>query len=64
MENIVKEYLKQLKIGHKQVYKNLALYPLLSSYTIKADYLTLDEALAAGVVEVMEVSKEDSVPEL
>jgi hypothetical protein len=31
MQEIVTTYLDQIKIGDKQVYKNLALFPLLSN---------------------------------
>ena len=30
MEGLLNQYLDQIKIGGKQVYKNLALFPLLS----------------------------------
>ena len=52
MDEIIKNYLDQIKIGGKQVYKNLALFPLLSNLAIPLEYLTLDEALAGGLVEV------------
>ena len=64
MEDIIKEYLKQVKIGRKQSFKNLAVYPLLSTYSVAFDYLTLDEALSGNVLEVVEVDKEGSVPDL
>ena len=54
MEEILKNYLDRIKIGGKQVYKNLALFPLLSNLAIPLEYLTLDEALADGLVEVTE----------
>ena len=64
MQNTLKNYLDQLKIGGRQVYKNLALFPLLSNLAITLDYLTLDEALAGGLIEVTEKDKGGSVPEL
>lgn len=64
MEEILKNYLDQIKIGGRQVYKNLALFPLLSNLTIPQEYLTLDEALTGGLVEVTEKDKGGSVPEL
>ena len=51
MEPVIKEYLGQIKVGRKQAYKNLALFPLLSEYAATLDYLTLDEAFAGGLVE-------------
>ena len=64
MEDIIRTYIEGLKIGKKQFYKNLAMFPLLSTYDTRLDYLTLDEALSQGAIEVAEVSKEGHVPEL
>ncbi len=64
MNNILEEYLGGLKVGGKQSYKNLALFPLLSTYALDLEYLLLDEALKEGVFEVVEVSTEGTVPEL
>jgi ARG/rhodanese/phosphatase superfamily protein len=64
MEEILKNYLNQIKIGGKQVYKNLALFPLLSNLAISLEYLTLDEALAGGLIEVTEKDLGGAVPEL
>ena len=64
MELVIKEYLRQIKIGRKQSYKNLALFPLLSEYEAGLDYLTLDEAFAGGLIEVGEIDPGGSVPEI
>jgi hypothetical protein len=64
MEKILETYLEGLKVGRKQVYKNMAVYPLLSSYEAGLGYLLLDEALTQGLIEVVEISKEGAVPEL
>ena len=64
MQSIITQYLEQTKVGRKQSYKNLALFPLLSTYSVGFSYLLLDEALSEGVIEVVEVDKEGSVPEL
>ena len=64
MEETIKTYLAQAKIGRKQSYKNLALFPLLSTYSLDLDYLLLDEALSEGVIEVIEVGEGGTVPEL
>jgi hypothetical protein len=64
MEPVIKEYLGQIKIGRKQSYKNLALFPLLSEYEAALDYLTLDEAFAGGLIEVGEIDPGGSVPEI
>ena len=64
MENIIKNYLEQLKVGRKQSYKNLALYPLLSTYNLGLEYLMLDEALSENLIEIVEKDSDGSVPEL
>ena len=64
MENTIREYLEGLKFGRKQVYKNLAVFPLLSTYALSIEYLTLDEALPEGLIEVLETNEAGAVPEL
>ncbi len=64
MEKVIHEYLAQLKTGRKQSYKNLTMFPLLSSRTAGADYLMLDEALQANLIEIAEVDHGGSVPDL
>jgi len=64
MEDIINGYLEQAKIGRKQSYKNLAIFPLLSTYCLDLEYLLLDEALSENVMEVVELGEEGSVPEL
>lgn len=39
MDKIIGDFLDQLKVGRKQTYKNLALYPLLSTYSADLEYL-------------------------
>jgi hypothetical protein len=46
MDIVIKNYLEQMKVGRKQSYKNLALYPLLSTYSVGLEYLLLDEAMS------------------
>ena len=64
MEKIITDFLGQLKIGRKQSFKNLSMYPLLSNYYVTFDYGTLDEALDKKNIEIVEVAKEGSVPDL
>ncbi len=64
METVIREYLGQIKVGRTQRYRNVALFPLLSEYEAALDFVTLDEALAGGLIEVTEVSQGGSVPEL
>jgi len=64
VEEIIQNYLAEAKIGRKQSHKNLTVFPLLSGCAAALDYLTLDEALAEDLIEVMEVDEGGSVPEL
>lgn len=64
MENVIREYLGRIKIGRRQSYKNLALFPLLSEYDSTLEFLTLDEALSEGLIEVAEMDHAGSVPEI
>lgn len=64
MEKAIQDYLEQMKIGRKQSHKNLALYPLLSNYSIDMDFLLLDEALNQNFIEILEKDADGSVPEL
>ena len=64
MQTVIQGYLDKVKVSRKQSYRNLAVFPLLSGYATALDYITLDEALAGGVIEVTEVSQGGAVPEL
>ena len=64
MQEVIKEYLEKAKVGRKQVYKNMAVYPLLSDYSLGLEYILLDEALGSGVIEVTEVNDHGAVPNL
>jgi hypothetical protein len=64
MNKEIASYFKQIRLGQRQSYKNLALYRLLSDCSSELDYLLLDEAMAQGLVELMEISEGGSVPEL
>jgi hypothetical protein len=64
MEDVIKEYLGSAKFGRKQVYKNMAVFPLLLEYSFALEYMLLDEALGAGLVEVTEVDNQGAVPNL
>jgi hypothetical protein len=44
MNEPVKEFLNQIKIGAKQTHKNMTLYCLLSADEAPVDFLTLDES--------------------
>lgn len=64
MQAVIQTYLDEAKIGRKQSYRNLAVFPLLSGYAADMGYITLDEALSEELIEVMEVDESGSVPEL
>ena len=64
MQEIIREYLEMAKVGRMQVYKNMAVYPLLSDYSLGLEYILLDEALGSGVIEVTEVNDHGAVPNL
>jgi hypothetical protein len=64
MPQLIKTYMDKIQIGAEQSYKNLAVFPVLSDYVIPFDYLTLDEALTEDLIEVVEIDKGGSVPEL
>jgi hypothetical protein len=64
MERIVQSYVEQLQIGEAQSFKNLTVYPLFSTQQAYFAYLTLDEALIRGLVEISEIDSQGSVPEL
>jgi hypothetical protein len=64
MTQLIKNYMDQIQIGAEQSYKNLAIYPVLSDYVIPFEYLILDEALSENLIEVVEIDKGGSVPEL
>jgi len=61
---IVERALEGIALGEPVRHMNLAMYPLLREAAAAPDYLTLDEALALGKVEVTEVSEAGHVPEL
>ena len=64
MQAVIQGYLDKVKVGWKQSHRNLAAFPILSGYPTALDYITLDEALAGGFIEVTEVSQGGAVPEL
>jgi len=64
MQNLIQDYLNTINTGEVQSHKNLAVYPLHSDYVVPFDYLTLDEALAENLIDVVELDEDGSVPEL
>jgi len=64
VQTVIQNYLNEAKVGRKQSHRNLAIFPILSSYAVGLDYITLDEALTEEVIEIMERDETGSVPEL
>jgi hypothetical protein len=64
MDRMLQPYLRQVKVGEEQTHKNLTAYPVPSNQLSALDYITLDEALKQGLIEVLEVDKDGSVPKL
>jgi hypothetical protein len=55
-------YLAQVNVQEPLTYRNLTVFPLTAPALGRAAYVTLDEALAAGVVSITEVSGAGTVP--
>lgn len=62
--NIIQDTLNSASVGEGTTFKNLTIFPLVVGEKVEKEYLTLDEALAAGTAKVTEVSDSGSVPEL
>jgi len=62
--NTIASALDTLSIGTPQHFRHLTVFPLVHPTPRAPFYLTLDEALAQGVIQVTEVSKGGHVPEL
>jgi len=64
MDQQLQSYIGQIQIGEAQTHKNLTAYPVLSKRLSSLDYITLDEALSQGLIEIAEIDSGGSVPEL
>jgi hypothetical protein len=64
MHKSLNQYVARLYLSTKQTYKNLSMYPLICPDDIELDYLLLDEALAGGVLDIVEVTQGGSVQDL
>ena len=60
----IKESVGRLNIKEKTSYKNLTVFPLRIEDPRDPDYLTLDQAMEARLVQIKEISTHGSVPEL
>ena len=64
MQEVVRGYLEQTKVGRKQSFQNLTMYPLVSAYTADVTYILLDEAITRGLIDVVEVDEAGAVSQL
>lgn len=64
MLSLLKERLQCVRMEEAICFKNLSLFPLLNGVPGDPDYLTLEEALQAGLVSVTEVHESGVVNEL
>ena len=64
MEKIISEYLNNLEIGKMQKFKNMIVFPFISPEQKNLDYITLTKALEADLIEIKEISKGGSIPNL
>jgi hypothetical protein len=63
--DFIRDALDGLRIGPRTTFKKLTVFPLLKANSAPRPlYLTLPEAIAAGVVRITEVSKQGSVSAL
>ena len=58
----IQQSLAALKLGARQVFRNLALYPLVSGRDARAGYVVLEEALERRLARVTEVCEADADP--
>lgn len=64
MDKTINEFLKNLKFGECQVFKNMAVIPLFSGTGKSPDYLTMKEAMDKNYLTIKEVDSSGSVPHL
>jgi hypothetical protein len=64
MKSVLKALCSDLVVGDIQRFRDLWVLPVFSSAPEGPPYLTLPEAMQAGVVQISEVSQSGSVPEL
>jgi hypothetical protein len=62
VNEILKDYIGKIRTGGHQAFRNVAMFPITSDEVIPFDYLTLDEALAKDLIEVVEIDEEGAVP--
>jgi hypothetical protein len=63
-QQIVADAIRGVTFGPEIAFQNLTVVPIVGEAEHGRDYVTLDEALADGSVEITEVSEAGSVPDL
>lgn len=64
MNGLITEFTGQIKIGAKQVHRNMTLMTLIAGKESTVDFITLDYALEREYLVISEISNSGSVPEL
>lgn len=64
MEKVIENHINGMAVGKAQNFGNMTVFPLTFPVDCGQDYVTLGEALEAGVFTVREVSEGGSVPKL
>ncbi len=64
MEKVLRDYTSRVRFWRRQAHRNMAVFPLVMENAPSPDYLTLDEALQDGAIEITEVNEGGSVPDL
>jgi hypothetical protein len=64
MVHAIAAWMTQVKLGEAAEFQNLTVFPLVGDGVRRPAYLTLDEAVAGGMVEIGEVSEGGSVPHI
>lgn len=64
MNTLILDLLEKQQLFEPQIYKNLAVLPFKHQNGNKLEYVTLDDALERGFIEIKEISESGSVPEL
>ena len=60
----IDDALAHVQLGTEATFGNMTIVPLLDGRSGSTDYLTLDDGLARGLVQITEVSVEGRVPDL
>jgi hypothetical protein len=64
MDQIITDFLCNLKLGELQTYRNLSIVPLFHSIAETIDYKLMNEALSEGIITITEINQSGSVPQL